>query len=447
MSLRHNLLQARSYIAVIFGFLIAFSIVLYIEKNMPADPLEKTSLKLSADFPLLPPPQQLTFEEAIWARVAWQYFVNNTQATGLVNALDNQPYTSMWDTGSYLMAMISAQRLGIITRAELNSRMSQLLTTLAQLPLSQQKLPALYYHTQQLDIIGTPPPATEEPGWSAVDISRLLMPLNLSVWLYPEQTEAINQLLASWHLNVMFVQPPPSTAFNIKKQPKWQLITQNNRPGIGYRLYATHSLQPTNMLAGIILAQPSEQRFMSVDGVELPYDGLIKVGEEEKPVVVAMPYILTGLETGFDLSSAELAWRIVKVQESRYKSVGDTAYLSNDHEEQPPDVSGEKTKGEPAQIPLQLSTRAVFGWYALFRSPWSESVRKRALPLLEPGKGWYDGIRASDGKASSAISANTNAIILESLAYLNKGPLLCPSCNTATITTVPKLPQDAGSPP
>ena len=85
-------------------------------------------------FPTLPAPRALTFDEAVWARIAWQYFVNNTQSNGLANAIDNQPYTTMWDTGSYLMAAVSAQRLGIITRDELNARVNAVLTTLSSLP-------------------------------------------------------------------------------------------------------------------------------------------------------------------------------------------------------------------------------------------------------------------------------------------------------------------------
>ena len=97
-------------------------------------PAESAELTLSADFPTLPAPRALTFDEAVWARIARQYFVNNTQSNGLANAIDNQPYTTMWDTGSYLMAAVSAQRLGIITRDELNARVNAVLTTLSSLP-------------------------------------------------------------------------------------------------------------------------------------------------------------------------------------------------------------------------------------------------------------------------------------------------------------------------
>lgn len=35
MAWKHSLLQARSYIAVILGFLLAFGVVVYVEMKMP----------------------------------------------------------------------------------------------------------------------------------------------------------------------------------------------------------------------------------------------------------------------------------------------------------------------------------------------------------------------------------------------------------------------------
>ncbi|QJW54129.1 hypothetical protein HL670_00996 [Serratia plymuthica] len=440
MSFKNNLLQARSYIAVIIGFLLAFSVVAYVEKHMPSAQSEQTELSLSNDFPEIPGPRDLTFNEAIWARVAWQYFVNNTQPNGLVNAVDNQSYTSIWDTGSYLMAMISAQRLGIINRDELNTRMSAVLATLAVLPLTENKLPALYYDTQQLVRLRSLKQNETQPDWSAIDISRLLMSLDIGAWLYPEQAPAIKQLVAHWRFDAMFLQKEPQHRLNLRAAKKWVLISQDNRHGYGYQLYAINSLRRVSTLAGMTLGNPlPRQRFITIDGISIPYDSLIKNGKVDHPVVTNMPYLLTGMEVGFDINSAEMTWRIMKVQESHYKSTGDYAYVNTDYEEQTPHfiddtlanrppASVDKTRDEIKDAALQLSTKSVFGWYALFRTPWSEAMRQRAAPLFEPGRGWYDGIVASSQQRSRVISANTNALILESLTYLSQGPLFCQSC-------------------
>src|SRR4051794_20894584 len=41
-----------------------------------------------------------TERELAMARTAWKYFENNTQPTGLANAVDDYPSTTMWDTAS-----------------------------------------------------------------------------------------------------------------------------------------------------------------------------------------------------------------------------------------------------------------------------------------------------------------------------------------------------------
>lgn len=56
----------------------------------------------------------------------------------------------MWDTGNYLIAIISAERLGIISHNELNDRIRSVLAALSSLPLTNGKLPAVYYDAQKL---------------------------------------------------------------------------------------------------------------------------------------------------------------------------------------------------------------------------------------------------------------------------------------------------------
>ncbi len=45
-------------------------------------------------------------------------------------------------------------------------------------------------------------------------------------------------------------------------------------------------------------------------------------------------------------------------------------------------------------------------------------------PLFSETKGWYSGRYEVDGRPNRAITANTNGIVLESLAYIENGPLL-----------------------
>ena len=70
----------------------------------------------------------LTTQEMGMARIAWQYFEKNYQQnTGLVNAANEFPSTTMWDVGSYLGALVSAHELGVIDKATFDTRLSKLL--------------------------------------------------------------------------------------------------------------------------------------------------------------------------------------------------------------------------------------------------------------------------------------------------------------------------------
>lgn len=70
MRIRDALLSARSYLTILIGFLLGFAIVVWVEKQMPARVESSSGMTLSQDFPPLPAPRELTFDEAIWARVA-----------------------------------------------------------------------------------------------------------------------------------------------------------------------------------------------------------------------------------------------------------------------------------------------------------------------------------------------------------------------------------------
>jgi len=125
-----------------------------------------------------------------WVRIAWKYFENNYDSTtGLINSVHNYPSTTMWDTGSYLMALISAFRMEIIDSTEFDSRMGKALSSMHSLELFDGMLPNKAYnvHTLEMtDYINNPTP--RGVGWSAIDIGRLFVPFKIIVWNYPQYT-------------------------------------------------------------------------------------------------------------------------------------------------------------------------------------------------------------------------------------------------------------------
>ncbi len=141
----------------------------------------------------------LTTAEQAMAKVAWRYFQSNTQQnTGLVNAVDNYPSTTMWDTASYVGALVAARELGVIDKSEFDRRLTALVKTLTTLSLFRGELPNKVYHTataEKADYANKP----GEIGFSALDLGRLLIWLRIAKERYPEHADAIDNAVLRWN--------------------------------------------------------------------------------------------------------------------------------------------------------------------------------------------------------------------------------------------------------
>lgn len=431
-SLKAGLLSARSYLTILIGFLIGFAIVLWVEHQMPKRVETTEGIIFSKNFPPLPQSRDLTFDEAVWARVAWQYFINNTQLNGLVNAQDGKPWFSLWSTGSYLLATISAHQLNIISTQEFDQRVAAAITTLSALPVQPGELPASAYHADTLEPIAT----AVAP---AVDVARLLVPLQVLQWRYPQHAFAVSELLARWQLAALLQAGAPQGA-NLPVN-RWQLRDDDPRGSYGYRLYAAMMLRMINTRTGLAVSQPPDGiKMVEIDGIAVPDEGL-RTPWGKQPSLISLPYLLSGLELGFDARSGEIAWRIMQIQQQRTGESSRRPAVSTDYAEQAPDFVNALPNEQPLPRSEQLddpppapltthplsSTRSAFSWYALFRNRWSEEQRQHMLPMLAPGRGWKAGFNP-DNSINDRIDADTNAVVLESLTYISHGQLLCLAC-------------------
>lgn len=428
MRTRDALLSARSYITILLGFLLGFAIVIWVEKQMPTRVESSGDIALSKDFPSLPAKRELTYEEAIWARIAWQYYVNNTQLNGLANASDGEPWLSLWSVGSYLLATAAAQQLNIISIDEFNERVSAALSTLRQMPLNAKGLPAAYYHADTLKILG-------KPHTSAIGLSRILMALQTILWRYPQHATAIHNLFSQWNTGALIENNPQSQV--AAPLHHWTFAVDEQRDSFGYRLYASHTLRLIDSMAGLAVTNPPEgQKMIDLDGIMVPDEGLRSPWGKQTSLM-SLPYLLTGLELGFDAQSAEVAWRIMQIQQRRHSLPVPKPPVSTDYAEPAPDYITDLPDRQPVQA-LALreevlekvaitSTRSAFAWYALFRNSWSETLRMQTQQLYVPGKGWQRGLNLNNS-VNSVIDADTNAIVLESLSYIAHGQMLCLAC-------------------
>ena len=433
MTFRDGLLKARSSLVMLAGVLLAAAIVIGLEsRDASFGARAAVTVTPSADLPR-PAPGPLGETELLQARVAWKYFENNLQPTGLVNSVDNYASTTMWDTGSYFMALLAAVRLDLIDRAEFDRRLTLALKALNQMPLFEGALPNKSYNTASLvttDYNNQPTP--RGIGCSAIDVGRIMVPFHLIVWNFPEHTALIRPVLARWKTGqlvrdgVMY-----GAAINAAgKTVYWQ------EGRLGYEQYSARSFGLLGLDVTRALRYDEFLNYVTIYGIDVPTDRRRPEEFGAHNSVLSEPFVLDGLEFGGDVISREFAYRVYRAQEERFKRTGVLTAVSEDHIDQPPHFvynavfTGGRTwhaitdNGADASRFKTLSVKTAFGWDALYRTPYTARLMDRIAPLHDPARGWFAGLYEGTGQPNRALTANTNAVVLEALHYRKHGPFL-----------------------
>ncbi len=433
MSQNKNLLRARHHI-VFLAALVFGSILIYFLNSLD---LRKQGLGVITLENIMAPElnvtkQKLSKEEIQAAKSAWQYFVNNYhENTGLVNSVDNYPSTTLWDTGNYLMALISAYRLDIISEEIYHQRLSRALSTLQKIELYKGQLPNKVYNAQTLKMTDYQNNITEKGiGWSAIDIGRLLIPLSYIHFNQPQYTKEIKSILERWSVKGMTKE---GALYGAMVKNGKEKILQEGR--LGYeqytsKMFATFGVDITNALR-----YDKYLEFTDIYGVKIPYDKRDKKHSDANNYVLMEPYMLDGLEFGWDYFSKEFSYRLYAVQKERYNDTGILTAITEDHLDQPPYFIynciyvNKKSwvaideNGEVHNDMKLLSTKASFAMDALYHSDYTQKLMEKLKPL-QSKRGWFTGIYEKSGKINKSLTCNTNAIVLESLLYKKEGPLL-----------------------
>jgi len=431
MTFKDGILAARHHIVFLLGLCAAFGLVIYLENTeitRQAFKVEVNTEIPSREF------SALTEQDIRWAKIAWKYFENNThEETGLVNSVDGYPAATMWDTASYLLGLISAERLGIINKGEFKSRMTKALISLAELELHDGQLPHKSYNAKSLAMVDYTNKVTERGiGWSALDIGRLFVPFNILVWNYPEFTSYIGEITSQWDLEAMVIDGVLYGA-EVNDLGETNYVQEGR---IGYEEYAAKSVSLLGLDVSVALMYNDFLQYESIEGVDIPTDKRIPEIYTAHNYVVSESYILDAIEFGGDAISKEFAYRVYQAQENRYLQKGILTAVSEDNIDQAPYFvyntvfSNGKAwnaitdTGEDASEFRTVSTKAAFGWHMLYDTEYTQKLVDYIGNNYIQDKGWLSGIYEIDGRANRAITANSNAIILESLHYKVNGPLL-----------------------
>lgn len=465
MSFRRNLVRARGHIVFLVALVSGLALVLWLETlGDPPQAAEQVAPAETATeaAPETPPAQAETVPETETAgpdimapfeavdplplavrgesseqdmrhaRIAWTYFENNVNAdTGLANSVHDYPSTTMWETGSYIVAVLSAERLDLINEAEAEDRLTRVLDSLSRLRLFEDTLPNKAYHARTLELVDyANTPSERGLGWSALDIARIVSALGLIERNHPELAPQVEALLGSWDLDRM-VQDGELIGTNVIDGE-----TRENQEGrVGYEQYAAKAM----MLFGydVYRAYEVEDNLMvqEVAGQPIPVDTRLHRGTIPA-FVVSEPYLFDGLEFGFDARSHRFATAIYRAQEARYEATGELTAVTESHLNGAPYFAyasvwggGEPWavltfRGERIDDRRTVATKAAFGWDALFGTDYTAKLVEAVAAVADPEKGFAEGIYEAGGEVNTSTTTNTNAVVLAALAFKAHGPLM-----------------------
>lgn len=377
---------------------------------------------------------ELTEEEMKFARIAWKYFENNYQPeTGFVNSVDLYPSATFWDLSSYLLGMLSAHELGIVDSAVLDARLKKCFESLGRIRLYKDILPNKVYNTQNLIMTDYGNrPSEEGVGWSAMDIGRFFSFVNKIRLDYNQYYPALKKIISRWKIEEMIVDGTlHSISFSTKDRAPH--VVQEGK--LGYEEYCAKGLMLSGYDVSEAMVYTDFIRFKKIYGVEIGIDTREVKYNPAYNYVLSEPYVLDGIEYGWDVNSRELAYRIFKAQKEKWAHEKILTCVSEDHLDQPPYfvynsvyADGEpwnciSESGEDASDFKTFSVKTAFGWYALFEDEYSQLLFESVKDLYDPEKGWYAGRYEKNGKPNKAITANTNGVILEALNYKRNGKI------------------------
>ena len=387
--------------------------------------LDEVSMEIAAKAPL-------SVAERAAARQAWNYIAANTQPeTGFVDSVAGFPSATLWDQGSYLLGLVSATRLGLIDEDELDARVSKFVENLARLELYEGILPNKVYDTQTLMMVNYANERVEGGiGWSALDIARLLMGLRVIEKHYPHHGSDIRAVLATWDLSAM-AQNGELIGVTREEGGEGERLQEGR---IGYEQYGARAAALWGL--DVIRAMSAERivEWRDIDTIEVPTDLRRTASFGAITPVLSEPYILLALELGLDAESHALAHRIYEAQVGRYEETGLVTLVSEDHLDAEPHFaySSVFSNGRDWAVVAEdgtfhddmrtLSTKAAFGWDAIFGTDYTTMARDSVIDL-GGADGFPAGVYESDGSVNTVLTLNTNAIILQALHFEQFGPL------------------------
>lgn len=421
----------RSSLLFLAGLLLAAGLALWSETRSAVLLAEGTTVPPPPRSLAVQAPRALRSEDIAAATVAWASVAASTRPeTGLADSLVGYPSATLWDQGSYLLAIVAAHRLGLVTAGEAEQRARRAVDALARLPLVEGRLPNKAYDTRTLAMVDYDnAPTPQGIGWSVIDIARLLVGLRAIQTELPQLAPEVHAVVRGWDLRALVQDGELIGATRVGGRLALQ---QEGR--LGYEQYAARGLMLWGLDAARALSPLRAVTWEDHDGVAVPRD--VRERGDRHPLP-SEPFMLHMLEFGRSGEIETIGAHVYALQERRFETTGIPTMVSEDHVAGAPHFLYAGVAAPEADWPVMspggkayrelrsVSTKAIFSWDAIYATDYTRHLRRTVLSGLDdPKQGWAAGRFERDGRVNEARALNTNAVILEAMHFRLRGPIL-----------------------
>lgn len=373
-------------------------------------------------------PQQEHDELLENAAVAWSFFeqmidpdTGLSPATAWVEGESVQAYhfSTMWDTGSLILAILSAHSIGLIDEAEFSGRISTLLGNLATGRFNGLRLPK--------GLASTNGKAQGDDKYNASDTARLLVALHV-LDSYSEQNFGLRQLLEGWDIEKTLKDGEPQTVLGNRLVSAYR----SNYAGYisrafglwgydvksPYRAPGSIALMDRNVetLGEMTLFGPIGTEPHLLEAVELGHSEWGRSASEALFTAQFEEYLATGklvcvsegpinrepwfVYQGYQIGATANAWTVETLDPSpRFK-----------------------TRGFQRAVDM-LNSKAAFLWHACRPGDYHDKLISTVRQHAKQGTlGFAPGVFTVSGLSDQTYSdVNTNGVILQAIAYKLNG--------------------------
>jgi hypothetical protein len=362
--------------------------------------------------------KSLTRADLLLAKKAKHYIERNWNTdTGLIDSVQGYHHATLWDIASGIAAILALENLQLISQQDANSRLDKTLSTIAIMPLYSDLLPNREYNTHTGLPSGTfSNSASNGNGWSALDIGRMLIWLQITKHYKPELATQIKRITQRWQLNRAIHN---KTLFGELRTKKGTSYRQEGR--LGYLQYAALGYQFAGFDVSAAFTQENTEMILQ-DNIPLYID------QRNLPFFTSDSYLLHAIEMGDPDAWWNQLQALYKLQLRQYNKTNQLWIFAEDAMSKPPwfsynniNIYGKAwasttISGKSIINPQIFSNKAAFAFSVLFDDDFSQKLAKTVITNSLSTQAIPTGLY-QDGRINTAFNINTNSLILVSLWF------------------------------